>query len=220
MRDGLVRALESHTSIRVVGAAATSVEAVAVVSKRRPALALLDMSMASCLETLSALRKASSQLCVVAFSAGDNGDDLLACIELGVVGFVPRRGTIDDIVAACEGAIRGEVHCCPYIAAVLFRRLASPAPAGRSWSAPVLSPREIEIIDLIDRGFSNKAIGQILSIELSTVKNHVHSILKKLHVATRGEATAVLRRTSPGARHDFEKYAQGVSAKSAIGVRL
>jgi DNA-binding NarL/FixJ family response regulator len=70
--------------------------------------------------------------------------------------------------------------------------------------APSLSPRELEIVELIDRGLPNKAIARQLSIGLPTVKNHVHNILEKLHVATRGEAAAVLRGAAFGLRRGLE----------------
>lgn len=202
MRDGLVRALESHASVRVVGTAATPSEAVVAVSAWRPAVALLDMSCASALEIVSELRYVSPQLCVVAFSIGDSDEDLFTCVQAGIVGFVPKRGTVDDLVAACESATRGEAHCSPRIVAGLFRRLATLASSTTSApSPPSLSPREMEIIELIDRGLSNKAIAQQLTIGLATVKNHVHNILEKLHVTTRGEAVALLRAAAHGARN-------------------
>ncbi|MDR0781033.1 MAG: response regulator transcription factor [Pseudomonadales bacterium] len=197
MRDGLVHALGRQASMRVMDAAATPDEALGAIAKRLPAVALLDLSMAGWLDILLAVRRAAPHLHVVAFSVGDNDDDLLTCIKLGVVGFVPKHGTITHLVAACEGALREEAHCCPRIAARLFHRLAALAPAAVSdatpAAAPLLSPRELEIAELIDSGLPNKAIAQRLSIGLATVKNHVHNILQKLHVTTRGEAVALLR---------------------------
>jgi DNA-binding NarL/FixJ family response regulator len=194
MHDGLARALKSHASVRVVGTATTPAEAVAVVVDRRPAVVLLDVSTTSWLEMVSELRRASPQVSVVAFSISDDDDDILACVEAGIVGFVPKHGAIDDLVAACESAARGEAHCPARIVTGLCRRLATLAPlAAPSSPTPSLSPRELEIVELIDHGLPNKMIARQLSIGLATVKNHVHNILEKLHVATRGEAAAVLR---------------------------
>jgi DNA-binding NarL/FixJ family response regulator len=80
------------------------------------------------------------------------------------------------------------------MAAALFRRLATLA-AGRAPAAGAqqLTTREREILRLIDGGLSNKEIAGRLSIEVATVKNHVHNILEKLHVRTRTEAAARLR---------------------------
>jgi len=199
MREGLVGALNRHASMRVVGAAATPHEAATVASRQRPAVALLDMSMASRLEIVSELRQVSPPPCVVSFSVEDHDDDLLACVELGVAGFVPKHGTIDDLVAACESALRGDAYCPPQIAARLFRQVASLAECSRPM--PLLSTRETEIVELIDRGLPNKAIARHLSIGLATVKNHVHNILQKLHVTTRREAVVAALRKTPAARN-------------------
>ncbi len=82
--------------------------------------------------------------------------------------------------------------CTPRIAALLLRRVAEAA-APRSSGLERLTPRETEIVDLIEQGLSNKQIARRLSIELATVKNHVHNILEKLEVARRGEAVARVR---------------------------
>jgi len=107
---------------------------------------------------------------------------------------VPRDGTLADLRAVIESVARGEVVCSPRIAASLLRRIADLA-AEREPPPPELrlTSREIEIVELIDQGLSNKEIAQRLSIALPTVKNHVHSILDKLHVHRRAEAAARLR---------------------------
>jgi DNA-binding CsgD family transcriptional regulator len=75
-----------------------------------------------------------------------------------------------------------------------MHRVATLAAERRQvWAADLLSPREIEIVTLIERGLSNKQIATRLFIALATVKNHVHSILDKLDVRARGEAAAYLR---------------------------
>jgi DNA-binding NarL/FixJ family response regulator len=187
--------------MRIVGAATTPAEAIAVVLDKHPAIVLLDMSTTVWLEIVPELRRASPQMCVVAFSVGDNDEDILACAEAGVVGFVLKSGMVNDLVAACQSAARGEAHCPPRIVTGLCRRLATLAPlAASAPPTPSLSPREMEIIEFIDRGLPNKVIARQLSIGLATVKNHVHNILEKLHVATRGEAAAALRGTSSGTR--------------------
>jgi DNA-binding NarL/FixJ family response regulator len=98
------------------------------------------------------------------------------------------------VASAVENVSRGEPCCDPWMTAALFRRLHSLA-AGKlpeSLEEP-LTPREREIVALIDEGLSNKQIAQLLCIEPATVKNHVHNVLEKLHVARRGEAAAMVR---------------------------
>jgi DNA-binding NarL/FixJ family response regulator len=100
------------------------------------------------------------------------------------------------LVATLESATRGEALFSPRMAASLLRRVAALAATQPSPSAQVrLTPRERDIMRLLDEGLSNKEIAQRLGIEVATVKNHVHNILEKLQVHRRGEAAAWSRVT-------------------------
>jgi len=93
-----------------------------------------------------------------------------------------------------SAAVRGELPCSPRIAGGLLRRVTALAAERWSREEPYrLTAREAEIAQLIERGLSNKEIARTLCIEVSTAKNHVHSILEKLHVHRRVEAAALLR---------------------------
>ena len=133
----------------------------------------------------------------VAFSVAETADVICTCAEAGIAGFVSRDGSKEDLVAAVENAVRGEVVCTPRMAASLFKRLAAVIRAtGQAGPPATLTGRERDIIAHIDRGLSNKDIARQLKISTATVKNHVHNILEKLQVRRRGEAAAVLRETA------------------------
>jgi DNA-binding NarL/FixJ family response regulator len=125
----------------------------------------------------------------------DQEDTLLEWAEAGVAGFVPREASMEDLIVTLVCAVRGEFRCSPQFAGRLLGRLRQHGHVDLQ--APVdenpLTPRECEIVSLIDRGLSNKAIAASLGIEMATVKNHVHNLLEKLHVHRRGEAAARLR---------------------------
>ena len=95
-----------------------------------------------------------------------------------------------------DSVARGEMLCSPRLAATLLRRVATLARGTRRLGPVQLTPRELEIVELIDEGLSNKAIATRLSIELATVKNHVHNILEKLEVSSRAAAAARVRASS------------------------
>jgi len=119
---------------------------------------------------------------------------VIACAEAGVSGYVTREASLDELTGVVESVARGESPCSPRISALLLRRVAETA--GRRTetdAARRLTRREAEIVGLIDEGLSNKQIAGRLSIELATVKNHVHSILEKLQVERRAEAAARVR---------------------------
>ena len=136
---------------------------------------------------------------VVAFAVPETEDDIIACAEAGVAACVTREASIDELVATIERVGSGESLCSPQVAAVLLRRVATLAAARSDEPAATLTSREREILDLIAEGLSNKQIGQVLCIQVPTVKNHVHNLLEKLEVHSRHEAAALLRTDqSPG----------------------
>jgi DNA-binding NarL/FixJ family response regulator len=110
-----------------------------------------------------------------------------------------RDGSLDDLVAIVQSVARGETLCSPRVAAILFKQVAVLASERQSRILSVhLTTREREIVDLIDRGLSNKQISHQLSVEVRTVKTHVHNILEKLQVHRRGEAAAWVREVRMG----------------------
>jgi two-component system nitrate/nitrite response regulator NarL len=155
-------------------------------------VAIVDLSSP---EGLAAARRAAQATRVVAIAIGETDAQVIAAAEAGVIAFVPRDGTLDDVVAGLVAAMRDETFCSPKIAAALLRRVNSLAePAQRPRVEGRLTAREREILELIDDGCSNKEIAARLTIELPTVKNHVHNILEKLQVSRRSEAAARVRR--------------------------
>jgi DNA-binding NarL/FixJ family response regulator len=193
-REGLAHGLARHEGLSIVGAAANGDETIAAAQRLQPAVVLLDMSMARSTVLVGEIVNVSPGTKVVAFAVAGDESDVIAYAEAGVSGYVPRDGSITDLVAAVEGAANGEALCSPRVAARAFRRLAAlSAAAPRAEDSPRLTAREQEVVALIDEGLSNKQIARRLYITLATVKNHVHNVLEKLHVERRGEAAAVLR---------------------------
>jgi DNA-binding NarL/FixJ family response regulator len=191
VRYGLDVVLRAARPLWIITTSATPADAIDAPDDSD--VVLLDMSMLDALECAREL-SARRQCRVVAFAAVDSDDALLAYVEAGIVGFVPREGSVADLIAAVEGALSGEARLSPRLTGTLMRRLAQLG-SGRT-SEPTssnLTRREREILRLIDEGLSNKQIAARLTIELATVKNHVHHILEKTHARRRGEAAALLR---------------------------
>jgi DNA-binding NarL/FixJ family response regulator len=202
-REGLADMLRQEPGVEIVGTASGADEAVRTLRALSPDVVLVDLGSLDNAWVVRALAAAVPGTRVVALSVPNTEPDLLACAEAGLAGYVTRDGSIEDVVAAVEAAARGEVLCSPRMAATLFQRVATLA-LERSPAAieSRLTHRELQILDLIDQGMSNKEIARRLMIELSTVKNHVHNILEKLQVRRRTEAAArarAVRFTSPAA---------------------
>lgn len=165
-------------------------------------VALLDITVEG---SLAAVRRASSRVDaprIVAVAIPDDDREVIACAEAGVVGYVTCDEPLTDLLHAIESAARGEAHCSPRIAATLLHRVralaqaATPVPRA-SELASLLTSRELEIVALIAQGLSNKEIAARLTIELPTVKNHVHNILGKLGAKQRAEAVRRIWSTAP-----------------------
>lgn len=194
-RDGIAAGLERCPLLHVEEVASGPTEALAALARGAPDVVLLDASMESALAVVRGICEARPGVRVVAFAVDEDHEDaLLACVEAGVAGWVGRDGSMDDLVNAVLSAARGELVCSARVAGMLSRRLAALAGQRKSpGSVAQLTPREVEIGELISRGLSNKHIARTLQLRLATVKNHVHNILEKLNVHTRGEAGALLR---------------------------
>jgi two-component system, NarL family, nitrate/nitrite response regulator NarL len=193
-RESLALGLARADRVVVVGVADTVASALTCIEEKNPDVALLDFAMPDALALPHAIAAAQKRVKVVAFSVADTEDEVCECAEAGIAGYVARNGSKEDLIAAVENAVRGEVLCSPRVAASLFRRLAAKVQTtGQRPPEAPLTGREQDIIALIDRGLSNKEIARQLKISLPTVKNHVHNILEKLQVRRRGAAAALLR---------------------------
>lgn len=193
-REGLAQALCADERIRVVGTAGERDEALASLLELRPDIVLLRVGSVESLRLVRALTGTQPETRVIALGVDETDDAVLACIESGSAGYLLRQGSLADLRAAVESVARGETLCSPRVAATLMRRVAALAAGHQPAVAePQLTPRERDIVRLIDEGLSNKEVALRLSIEVHTVKNHVHNILEKLQVRHRWEVPARVR---------------------------
>jgi DNA-binding NarL/FixJ family response regulator len=188
-REGLERLLRDMEQIVFVGSASCASEAADQVRDIEPDIVLLDMSMEEAYSTARKVAKTSKASRVVALGMSESETDVFRCAAIGIAGYVTRSGSLSDVVAAIDAVSRGEVHCSPRIAGSLYRRVGALSSHRRAAANPEsgLTTREQQILRLMRQGLSNKVISRRLGIELSTVKNHVHSILAKLGVHRRAE---------------------------------
>jgi two-component system nitrate/nitrite response regulator NarL len=195
-REGLSTSLGRREHLAVLGEAGSREAALALVASNPPDVVVLDMATRDSLAIVRAISSAAPSVKTIAFAIEELDREILACGEAGVAGWVAREGSLDDLVATIESVSREELVCSARMAATLFRRLASLRRTPQVAADP-LTAREREIAALIERGLSNKEIAQRLNIEVATVKNHVHSILGKLQVGSRGAAAASRRDRGP-----------------------
>jgi two-component system nitrate/nitrite response regulator NarL len=198
-REGLAGSLLQRGDIDVLGAMCPSDSALGHISRSAATALLLDLGAPGALRFAMELDRLTPCIKVVAFAVSEVDNELIACAEAGIVGYVARDGSIEDLVNALRSAVRGEATCSPHHAALLVKRVAAlrdrrsvtQKPAGQT---SALTSREREIAVLVREGMSNKEIARSLRIGSATVKNHVHSILTKLQAKSRGHAAATLHR--------------------------
>lgn len=197
-REGLTQLLGREGGASVVGTAADLDDTLKLVRDLHPDVLLVDLATPGTLATVRAVRVIQPDLKIVALTVPEAEEEVLACIEAGVVGYVTREAGIGDLVAAVQSVARGELLCSPRVAALLRERLATLAASrGTAEGDAHLTTRELAILQFLEGGLSNKEIARHLGIEVATVKNHVHNILDKLHVHRRGEAAARMHGVRP-----------------------
>jgi two-component system, NarL family, nitrate/nitrite response regulator NarL len=195
-REGLERLLLREPSLKVVGSSASIEEAIAAIPGSGADVALVDPTIAPAMTAVRAIRAAAAQVKIVALALAEDASEIIAWAEAGMTGYVTRHCSLGELVETIHRAMRGQMVCPPEITAKLLERLAvRAADAQQLVQSPDLTPREWQIAALITDGLTNKEIARRLSIALPTVKNHVHSILDKMHVRRRADVALRLRPT-------------------------
>ncbi|HEY4884915.1 MAG TPA: response regulator transcription factor [Myxococcales bacterium] len=192
--DGLAHLLSAQPTVQVVGIAAPTRESMQQIASAGPDVVLLDSMTARRGDTVRLISATSSKSHVIAFAVREEEAEVLACAQAGVAGYIACDASSDELAAILRSAGSGEPACSPRLAAILFRQVATLARDHDIPQLPLLTPRQREILELIDSGLMNKEIARALSIELTTVKNHVHHILEKLGVTHRAAAAAKVRK--------------------------
>ena len=196
--EGLVSMLGEQSDINVIGAASSGDEALEQIKDLHPDVALIDIGMPGKdgIEVTQVLRQEAPEVKVIILGMVDLTDEIMACIEAGAVGYALKETSFDHLVETIRSAHRGESLCSPRMAASLFSRIAELA-GERILSIPPssvkLTARELDIVNAVADGLSNKEIARQLSIETQTVKNHIHNILDKLQLHSRLEAVEYAR---------------------------
>lgn len=193
-RDGLAELLDRESALHVVGSAASVPAALILGAAHLPGVILVDMALSEPLAAVAILAAAVPGARIIAVTVPEREADVLACIEAGAFGYVSREASLQELVRAVISAANGETLCSPRIAAVLVRRVAVLAASRMPDQSAHLTPREQQVVALIVEGLSNRQIARRLSIEIATVKNHVHNILGKLAARSRKEVAAAIVR--------------------------
>jgi DNA-binding NarL/FixJ family response regulator len=191
-RAGLASVLASHQGIEVVAQASGGSMGVRLARELRPDVILMDLRMPDLdgPAATQAILATNPQVRVLALTVASDESDIAGAIVAGACGYLLKDSPIDDVVEAVRAASRGVAWLSPRAAEALLDRIrreyVKPGPAPELEQD--LSPRELEVLQLVARGLDNSEIAAELSISPRTAKNHVSSILAKLDVPNRIQA--------------------------------
>lgn len=191
-RDGLRQCLAAQAQFQVLAAVGDGTELWrAIRASGRPQVVLMDVEMPgdNGIELTQALREKLPEVRVVMLTAHSDTERVFAALKAGAVGYLLKNVSPNEIRATVERAAAGEPILSADIAGQVLREFERERSEARDREQLAeLTPREEEILKLLATGESNREIGKRLFISEQTVKNHVASIFRKLHVNDRTKA--------------------------------
>jgi two-component system, NarL family, nitrate/nitrite response regulator NarL len=199
MGNVIAAALEDETDIQVVDCVSSMDDALQIVQQNEIDVALVSTLLPDqgALKLTRSITELAPDTKVLALGLTEDKKRVLRYVEAGATGYVLKDDSLDELLDNVRAAAEDKVLVSPRIAAAMAERLADLAQMFSDVENSVteeagLTARELEVLELIGEGLSNQQISGQLVIEVGTVKNHVHSILEKLNVTSRGEAAAYL----------------------------
>jgi len=183
VRDGLAAIINQQPDMQVVAEAADGEEAIALFHREQPDVMVLDLRMpkrdgVAVVEQVLGVNPKARLLIMTTF---DGDEDIFRCLSQGAKGYLLKDSPRQEILNAIRAVSQDQPYTSSSIAAKALQRMAKPN----------LTKREVDVIQLLAQGRSNKDIARRLSIAEGTAKTHVKSILLKLDAISRTEAVAV-----------------------------
>ncbi|HEY75713.1 MAG TPA: response regulator transcription factor [Thermoflexia bacterium] len=188
VRAGLRSLLQNYPEVEVVGEAGSGREAVALATQLRPDVVLMDITMPDMdgVEATRQIRTAAPEVNILALTIHEEEAYFFEMLNAGACGYVPKRVSPDELLAAIRVAAAGEVFLHPVVAGALVQDyLRRVRAGGERESYDELTPRQREVLTLIAEGLPNREIADRLGISVKTVERHRENIMKRLNLHSR-----------------------------------
>ena len=187
VRQGFVALINTLPDMEVIAEGINGQQAIDLYNQHKPDVTLIDLRMpvVGGVEAITAIRHSFPEARLIVLTTYDGDEDIYRSLQAGASGYLLKDVFFEELETAIRSVHAGSRHIPAAIAMKLAERMASSA----------LTSREMEVLELIARGQSNKEIGTSLTISEATVKSHINSILSKLGVTDRTQAvTTALQR--------------------------
>jgi len=186
--ESLARVLADDGRIEVVGVASTAKEGLALAGEHRPRVAIVDFGLPDLdgVELAAALKASDPYVMAVMLTASTEDRVLLGAIDAGCSGFLTKDRAVTEVVDAVLAAAEGEALISPAQLARLLPRLSRTQPSVGA----DLTKRELQLLNHLARGQSNKAIAEELHLSVNTIRNYMQSVLLKLGAHSKLEAVS------------------------------
>lgn len=188
VRSGLRATLEADPQLTVAGEASSGEQAIELTTRLEPDLILMDLKLGTGIDGAQAIRQIKTRRPasrILVLTTYDKDSDILPAIEAGATGYLLKDTQPADLIAGVHMAARGETVLAPTVATRLVARMRAPVRT--------LTPRELQILQMVADGQSNQAIARELFITEATVKSHLVQVFTKLEVDNRTAAAAQAR---------------------------
>jgi DNA-binding NarL/FixJ family response regulator len=193
VRDGLELLLKLEKDISVVGLAQDGAEAIALVAKFSPDLVLMDLKMPG-MNGVESTRRICTEypgVKVLVLTTFDDDEWVFDAIRAGASGYLLKDTPREKVVEAVRGTLAGKSFVDPVVAGKILGQVATKQEQPQTLITDKLTEREVDVLRLIGRGFSNSDIAVTLHLSEGTVRNHVSSIFFKLDIPDRTQAAII-----------------------------
>jgi NarL family two-component system response regulator LiaR len=189
VRQGLRKYLDLHENITIVGEAENGFDALEKVNQFTPDIVLMDLVMPEMdgIEATQKIIATHPDIKVIVLTSFTEDDKVFSAIKAGAVGYLLKDVSPPDLAKAIQAVHSGETHLHPDITKKLMNQFVNPKSEAEI-TPEDLTPREMEVLQLVAQGLSNKELAKELTISEKTVKTHLSSIYGKLNLSDRTQA--------------------------------
>ncbi|MDZ8137525.1 MAG: response regulator transcription factor [Nostoc sp. DedQUE04] len=183
VRQGLIGMLEEAPDIVIVGQGRNGHEAIAVFQQQQPDVTLMDLRMPEMggVQAITVICNEFPNARIIVLTTYDTDEEIYRGLRAGAKGYLLKDSEPEELLTAIRTVTKGQQYIPINVAAKLVQRM----------TAPELSDRELEVLQLVGQGMSNQEISTALNISESTVKTHINRILSKLDVKDRTQAAII-----------------------------